>query len=140
MESADALRFQLFTDGKSGKTGTVHGKDIPNQGGFIRLNGKTTVRAFAVPKGAGAVEKAFDKSYGRHFDVKCKFGIYKIDFIGGDTLESSLNFAKLSSDFIKNDESRNIVEYSSDIARQIQLRTYVVDNLDEALDQGWIQV
>ena len=85
-------------------------------------------------------EKLFDKSYGSHFDVRCKIGIYKIDFIGGDTLESSLNFAKLSSDFIKNDESRNIVEYSSDIARQIQLRTYVVDNLDEALDQGWIQV
>ena len=87
-----------------------------------------------------AVERAFDKSYGRHFDVKCKFGIYKIDFINGATLESSLTFAKLASDFIKNDDSQNVVEYSSDIARQIQTRTYVVDNLDEALDSGWINV
>ncbi|MBP1585625.1 MAG: EAL domain-containing protein [Lachnospiraceae bacterium] len=87
-----------------------------------------------------AVEKAFDKSYGRHFDVKCKFGIYKIDFINGATLESSLTFARLASDFIKSNDSVNVVEYSSEIAKQIQTRTYVVDNLDEALDSGWIHV
>ena len=87
-----------------------------------------------------AVEEAFDKSYGRHFDVKCKFGIYKIDFINGATLESSLTFAQLASDFIKSNDSVNVVEYSSEIARQIQTRTYVVDNLDEAIDSGWIRV
>ncbi len=85
-------------------------------------------------------EKSFDHSYGSHFDVKCKFGIYKIDFIAGDTLDSSLNFAKLASDYIKNNDNLNIVEYSSDIAKQMQTRTYVVDNLDEALDSGWIKV
>ncbi len=86
------------------------------------------------------VEKAFDHSYGSHFNVKCKFGIYKIDFINGDPLESSLNFAKLACDYIKNDDNKNIIEYSSEIAKQIQLRTYVVDNLDEALESGWIKV
>ncbi|MCR4793336.1 MAG: EAL domain-containing protein [Lachnospiraceae bacterium] len=87
-----------------------------------------------------SAEKTFDKTYGARFDVKCKFGIYKIDFINGDTLESSLNFAKLASDFIKNNDDRNVVEYSTDIAKQIQTRTYVVDNLDEALESGWIKV
>ncbi|MCR5405802.1 MAG: EAL domain-containing protein, partial [Lachnospiraceae bacterium] len=51
-----------------------------------------------------------------------------------------LSCAKMACDFIKRDKDRDIVVYSGELADNMKTTEYVVGNIDEALENGWIRI
>ena len=84
--------------------------------------------------------RAFYDSYGSHYNVICKFGIYKFRLSPDFDVESALSCAKMACDFIKRDKEKDIIEYSDELSDQLKTTEYVVGKIDEAIEQGWIRV
>ncbi len=85
-------------------------------------------------------ERIFCETYGNHFDVIGKFGIYKFRFRPDFDVESALSQAKVACDHIKYNPETDIVEYSESLVREIRTREYVVGRIDEAIEKGWIRI
>ncbi|MBR4719748.1 MAG: EAL domain-containing protein [Lachnospiraceae bacterium] len=102
---------------------------------------------FAVfSKYEGIIEKTekakrkFYDSYGSHYNVICKFGIYKFRLSPEFDVESALSCAKMACDYIKRDKDNDIVEYSDELAGNMKTTEYVVGKIDEALEKEWIKI
>lgn len=89
---------------------------------------------------AERAERMFYDSYGSRYNVICKFGIYKFRLNPEFDVETALSCAKMACDFIKRDKDRDIVVYSGELADSMKTTEYVVGNIDEALENGWIRI
>lgn len=85
-------------------------------------------------------ERMFYDSYGSHYNVNCKFGIYKFRLSPDFDVESALSCAKMACDSIKRDRENDVIEYSDELADSIKTTEYVVGKIDEAIEKGWIKV
>ena len=84
--------------------------------------------------------RQFHDCYGSRYDVIGKCGIYHYRPSKSFDVEAALSYAKVACDYIKYDEKTDIVEYSDQLAKRMMTSEHVIRKLDEALEQGWIQV
>nr|MCR5356995.1 GGDEF domain-containing phosphodiesterase [Lachnospiraceae bacterium] len=82
----------------------------------------------------------FYDSYGYKTNVICKFGIYRFNLGPDFDAESAISFAKIACDHIKRDKNDDIAEYSSELVSKLHATEYVIEHIDEALENGWIKV
>lgn len=85
-------------------------------------------------------ERMFYDTYGSHYNVICKFGIYKFRLSPDFDVESALSCAKMACDYIKRDKENDIIEYSDELAGHMKTTEYVVRKIDDAIKNGWIHV
>ncbi|MCR5331646.1 MAG: EAL domain-containing protein, partial [Lachnospiraceae bacterium] len=86
------------------------------------------------------VYNAFNEEYGKLYNVFLKIGILEFEYNSEFDPEKAISRAKIACDFIRRDNTSNIVEYSSEIEDNIKLREYVIRKLDEAIEKDWIQI
>ncbi|MBR6159995.1 MAG: EAL domain-containing protein, partial [Lachnospiraceae bacterium] len=86
------------------------------------------------------VFNGFADSYGSQYGVFLKIGIYRYEYTPEFDSENALSKAKIACDYIKRDNTLNIVEYSDKIEENLRLREYVIRKLDEAIENEWIQI
>lgn len=84
--------------------------------------------------------RTFGEDYGNRYNVTCKFGIYR--FVPGPDffIETALSRAKIACDSIRRNRKKDIAEYSDELAESIRTTEYVVGKIDDAIENGWIQV
>ncbi|MBR5406255.1 MAG: EAL domain-containing protein [Lachnospiraceae bacterium] len=82
----------------------------------------------------------FYDSYGYKTNVICKFGIYRFNLGPGFDAESAISFAKIACDHIKRNKNDDIAEYTGELASKLHATEYVIEHIDEALENGWIKV
>ena len=86
------------------------------------------------------VRDTFFDSYGMRYGVIIKFGIYRFTPSWEFDVEAALSQAKIACDFIKYKSGDDIVEYSENLANAIMASDYVVNRIDDAIENGWIKV
>lgn len=84
--------------------------------------------------------RTFGETYGNMYNVTCKFGIYRFVPSEDFYIETALSRAKIACDSIKRDNKHDIAEYSDELEDSIKTSEYVIGKIDEALENGWIQV
>lgn len=84
--------------------------------------------------------RQFHDCYGSRYDVIGKCGIYHYVPSASFDMEEALSYAKVACDFIKYDSKLDIVEYSTNLAKQVKTSEHVIRKLDEALEKEWIKV
>ncbi len=86
------------------------------------------------------VKLRFDEKYREKHNIIAKYGIYSFSTDKDFDVEEALSLAKMTCDFIKFDAKTDISEYSFNLSKQVMIREYIIHNLDEALEKGWIKV
>jgi len=71
-------------------------------------------------------------------DNRC--GVYITS--GGDTVTASAagDYAKIACDSIRHSRDSFVCVYGGEVARQVRMRTYINDNIENAIRNGWIHV
>lgn len=82
----------------------------------------------------------FDESYGKRFNVACKFGIYRFVPSPDFYIETALSCAKIACDHAKHDDSSVCAEYTEELANTVSTRDYIVNRIEDAIENGWIHV
>ena len=88
------------------------------------------------------VEKAEERIEDMNMSARtlCKVGIYIMDGEDKVTASHACDFAKAACDSIHDDNSRFVQTYNRDVAYRIERSRYMVDSIDKAIDNGWIQI
>ncbi len=84
--------------------------------------------------------KMFGESYGNKYNVICKFGIYEFTANPDFYIETALSRAKIACDSIKSDERRDYAVFSDELEESVRTNEYVVGKIDDAIENGWINV
>lgn len=74
--------------------------------------------------------------------VGAKFGIFSGNQDSDEPVPPSVacDFAKVACDSIGRDATKYVQVYSREVAERVRLQEYVTENIDRALEQGWITV
>ena len=71
--------------------------------------------------------------------VHLKVGIYYFEN-QGEELSLAMDMARLACDSIKGKEGFTYREYDEEFEQRFMLERYIVDSIDEALENGWVEV
>ncbi len=83
------------------------------------------------------IRKEFQE-YGSYYGMKLKTGIYQISGMR-EEIVTACDLAKAACDKIRS-SSMEIYRYNAEIHRSIELESYVIQHIDEAIQKGYIQV
>ena len=84
-----------------------------------------------------AHEEIFHLGDGR-VDNRC--GVYAASHDDNVTASAACDYAKIACDSIRNSSDTFVQIYSGEVARQVRMRAYISDNIDAAIENGWIQI
>ncbi|MFC2662544.1 MAG: EAL domain-containing protein, partial [Eubacterium sp.] len=73
------------------------------------------------------------------FVLRMKAGTYHVTD-SGIPVSAACDFAKLACDSIADDAAKFICEYDESFSEKLKLKKYIVDHIEEAIKQGWIEV
>lgn len=79
-----------------------------------------------------------EASYETYTKGRVKIGFY--EYKKGDNVNKCYDHAKLAGDSIIDDSERYLVEYDVNFEEEEKNRHYVLNNLDKAIESGWIKV
>nr|WP_051527266.1 EAL domain-containing protein [[Eubacterium] cellulosolvens] len=71
--------------------------------------------------------------------IRAKIGIYRVKDCSVAP-ELACDLAKLSCDSIRNNPDKNIEEYTDEIGHKLEVHEYVLDHIDEAIENHYIKV
>ncbi len=83
------------------------------------------------------ISEEFDASYGQ-YGMQLKVGMYSVHS-ADEKADVASELAKLACDAIRN-SNETFCEYTDDLRRKVELRSYAIQHIDEALSNHYIEV